>query len=65
MKTVSCRIEELSGKLNCQLLSGEVCHCKGCGGSCILDTVKLFTKLFLAMRTGELILQIETEAEDE
>ncbi len=49
--SIWCNINELTGKINCQWLSGEVCHCQD--SSCILDTVRNFTKLFIAMRTYE------------
>ena len=38
-----------------------MCHCRECNGTSILDTIRIFIKLFIAMRADEIIQQIELD----
>ena len=56
-----CRLAEEGGKVNCKWLTGDICYCKDCDGTNILNTVRVLSTLLIAMRTNKLMRQIEED----
>ena len=59
------RLSEKGGDLNCQWLTGDLCHCTKCKGISVLDATSFFVKLFIDMGKDDLIKQIESDVEEE